>query len=419
MKSSRRADIIITGIGITSAIGQGRNHFASALINGQHAFDVMRRPGRQVPVLNSHEEDAPGKINGFIGAEIRTLVMPEAITRRSVRTASLSSQVALATLHEAWNDAALDEVPPSRIGLVVGGSNLQQREMVNLYDQYRDRYRFVRPTYGFSFMDTDLCGICTAQFNIRGLACTIGGASASGQLSLIQAIHAVQSGQVDVCLAMGALMDLSYWECLGFRSLGAMGSDRFAGDPAGACRPFDSDRDGFIYGESCGVVVVESAGKRRGKRPYGRVCGWAMELDGNRNPNPSLKGEISVIQNTMKNAKLEAEDIDYINPHGTGSLIGDEIELNAIQACGLGGAYLNATKSITGHGLSSSGTVEVIATLLQMRQGRLHPTRNLEKPIACDQNWVGQASVKHEIRQALSLSFGFGGINTAICLAKD
>ena len=107
--------------------------------------------------------------------------------------------------------------------------------------------------------------------------------------------------------------------------------------------------------------------------------------------------------------------IDYVNPHGTGSPVGDETELKALRASGLDGVFLNATKSLIGHGLSAAGTVEVIATLLQMQSGRLHPTRNLENPIEPTFHWVANESVDHQIENALTTSMGFGGINTAIC----
>jgi malonyl-ACP decarboxylase len=400
-------DLAITGVGITAAVGQGRDAFASALMSGAHAFRVMERPGRQ------HD-------SAFLGAEIPTLAYPADIAPAALRTASFSAQVAVITLHEAWRDAGLHEVDPTRIGLIVGGSNFQQRDLVQTQGSYAGRTQFLRPTYGLSFMDTDLCGICSAQFGIRGLAYTVGGASASGQLAIVQAVQAVRTHQVDVCIALGALMDLSYWECQGLRALGAMGSDRYAEDPASSCRPFDRDRDGFIYGESCGAVVIERipTTARRPLRPYAWISGWGVAIDGNRNPNPSLDGEVRAIRSALQQAACASENIDYINPHGTGSRVGDETELNAIQACGLSRAWMNATKSITGHGLSASGTVEVIATVLQMQAGRLHPTRNLEHPIDASINWVGATPVSHAIENALTLSMGFGGINTALCLRR-
>jgi malonyl-ACP decarboxylase len=161
----------------------------------------MERPGRQ----------SPDGSTAFLGAEIGALRLPESIPKQVLRTASFSAQVAITTLFEAWDDAKLDAVDPLRIGLVIGGTNFQQKEVCQTHDAYRDGLWFLRPSYGMSFMDSDLCGLCTELLAIRAFAYTLGGASASSQLALIQAIQAVQSGQVDACIAMGALMDLSYW----------------------------------------------------------------------------------------------------------------------------------------------------------------------------------------------------------------
>ncbi len=399
-----RRELVVSGMGVICAIGAGKAAFTRALLNGESAFGVMQRPGRQ-------QETA------FLGAEIHDIRFPEEISPRTRRAASLSAQAALVVLQEAWSEARLAEVDPVRVGLVVGGSNIQQRELVLLHDAYRERTAFLRPTYGLSFMDSDVCGFCTAQFGIRGVAWTVGGASASGQLAIIQAAQAVLTEQVDVCIALGALMDLSYWECQGLRALGAMGSDRFASEPQRACRPFDRDHDGFIYGEACGALVLEAAdsSERRGVMPYAALRGWGVAMDGNRNPDPSLEGEVRAMQVALHVAGWSARRIDYVNPHGTGSIIGDETELQALRACELAGAHLNATKSLIGHGLSAAGTVEVIATLLQMQAGQLHPTRNLDNPIDPTLNWVRHAAIDHQIENAMTLSMGFGGMNTALC----
>ncbi len=391
-------------MGVISAIGQGKAAFATSLLDGKTAFKVMERPGRQ------HE-------SAYIGAEIREMAFSPGIAKQTLRAASLSAQAALAVLQEAWIEAQLSDVDPRRMGLIVGGSNIQQRELVQIHECYRDCSEFLRPTYALSFMDSDLCGFCTAQFGIRGLAYTVGGASASGQLAIVLAAQAVLTNQVDVCIALGALMDLSHWECRGLRALGAMGSDRYADEPALACRPFDRDHDGFIFGESCGAVVIESleSSQRRGLKPYAVLRGWGIAMDGNRNPDPSLEGETQAIENALDASAAPPAQIDYVNPHGTGSIVGDETELKALRACGLTKAYLNATKSLIGHGLSAAGTVEVIATLLQMQAGQLHPTRNLENPIDPTLNWVRNKSIDHPIENALTLSMGFGGINTALC----
>lgn len=397
-------EIVISGLGVTSAIGQGKDAFFSSLIAGQSAFDIMKRPGRQ-------------KESAFLGAEIADLFIPEKLSP-IIKKTSLSAQVALTTLAEAWEEAKLENEDPQKIGLIIGGSNIQQRELLLNYQKYEPKPYFIRPQYGMTFMDTDICGLCTEAFGIHGISYTVGGASASGQLAILQAVQAVRSGQVDSCVAMGALMDLSYMECQAFRSMGAMGSNQFANQPSQACRPFDQDRDGFIYGESCGAIVVErlETALKRKSIPRAIISGWSMVIDGHRNPDPSLEGECKVIKQSLAQAKIVPQNIDYINPHGSGSKIGDETEANAIKECDLSHAKINATKSITGHGLTAAGAVEVVATVLQMNASKLHPSLNLANPIDYSLNWIKQPTA-HTINHALTLSFGFGGINTALCLS--
>jgi malonyl-ACP decarboxylase len=404
MRSSHNAELAVTGLGATTPIGQGQRELAPALFAGAHAFRVMQRPGRQ-------------RDSSFLGAEI---IEPRAATGadpRMLRTASFSAQVALATIAEAWQQAALADVDPQRVALIVGGSNFQQRELALTHEAFRERTQFVRPSYGLSFLDSDAVAICAEHFGIRGPSYTIGGTSASGQLAIIQAASLVRDGQADVAIALGALMDLSFWECAALRAMGAMGSDRHAAQPQLACRPFDRDRDGFIFGECCGVVVIESAqhAARRHARPLALLTGWGMVMDGRRTPEPSLEGEIAVIRRALHDAGCAPAQIDYVNPHGSGSVLGDETELAALRACSLQHARINATKSLTGHGLTAAGAVEVVVTILQMHEGRLHPSRNLDAPIDDSLNWVRGAAEPHRMRNALTLSMGFGGINTALC----
>jgi len=420
MRSPDAPSIAVTGLGVVTAIGNDATSFCDALLEGRSAFGVMRRPGRQVPIRNGAATEAAEVSTSFLGAELPPLSLPTARSGVNARSVSHSAQAALSALDQAWKDARLDEVAPERIGLVIGGCNVQQREIALQHDRYRGRESYLRPTYAMSFMDTDLCGVCTEAYDIRGLARTVGGASASGQLAVIEAAEAVASGRVDACIAVGALMDLSYWECQGFRTIGAMGSDRFASDPQLACRPFDTRRDGFIYGEACGAVVLERADRlsRHDRAPHARLSGWALRMDAHRNPDPSAEGEIAAIEGALAAAGLDAADIDYVNPHGTGSPLGDVVELEALRRTGLSHAWINATKALTGHALTGAGSMELIAILLQMRAGRLHPTRNIDEAIDLGFNWVGPQSRTHDIENAVNLSMGFGGINTAVCVSR-
>lgn len=417
MPRAESTAVAVTGLGIVSAIGTDAAAFQSALLQGSGAFGVMARPGRQVPIRDG---DATGVASAFLGAEMGTLDRPLVRSRIADRKMSLSAQAALHVIDQAWIDADLDDLPPERIGLVVGGCNVQQRELVLLHDRYRGREAYLRPTYGMSFIDTDICGVCSEAFGIRGRAWTVGGASASGQLAVIEAAEAVVSGRLDACIAVGALMDLSYWECQGLRALGAMGSDRYASTPDLACRAFDVHRDGFIFGEACGAVVLERADTvaRRSRSPYASLAGWSLCMDGHRNPDPSADGETAAINGALKAAGLKAADIDYVNPHGTGSPLGDIVELESLRRSGLAHAWINATKPLTGHALTAAGTTELIAILLQMHAGRLHPMRNLVEPIDPAFNWVGPQGQAHDIDNAINLSMGFGGMNTAVCVQR-
>ncbi|WP_160138420.1 beta-ketoacyl synthase N-terminal-like domain-containing protein [Chryseobacterium sp. c4a] len=407
MKTTKRHEIVVTGIGITSAIGQGKSAFFENLLQGRSAFRVMEREGRQ-------------KGTAFIGAEMQELILPERFSKRLIRNTSLSAKAALVTLAEAWEEANLQDLDPYNIGLVIGGSNFQQRELLQTFESFNNKLPYLKPNYALSFMDTDVCGMCTEQFGIKGRAYSVGGASASGQMALIQAIEAVQSGSLKVCIAIGALMDLSYMELQAFKVANAMGSEVFKNEPQMACRPFDKKHDGFIYGECCGAIVVESKAhaQERSQDSYAQFTGWSIAMDANRNPNPSYEGELHVIKDALKMAKLKAENIDYVSPHGTGSPLGDETELKAFIESGLSEACINTTKSIIGHGLSAAGLVEMIALLLQMKEGQLHPSLNLEDPINTHMKWVKEKAIPCSIKNALKLSYGFGGINTAVCVQK-
>lgn len=407
MANSNPPSLIASAVGVISNIGQGKAAFADALWQGEHRFGYLQRAGRVAP----GDETKP-----FLGAEITDFERPQRVNRGLLRTASLSSQLALCAIEEAWDEAKLDNVPSARIGLVVGGSNVQQRELVVTQEKYAGRSQFIRPAYGMSFMDSDICGLATEVFGITGMAYTIGGASASGQVALIEAAEAVRSGRVDVCIAVGAMMDLSYWELQGFTALGAMGSSRFADTPDKACRPYDTDRDGFIFGENCAAIVIERADlqDRDALEPYAQMTGWAMHMDANRNPDPSLSGEMTVINNALKMAQWQSSEIDYVNPHGTGSPVGDETELNALFETQLTDAYINTTKSVTGHGLTAAGAVETAATLLQLKAQKLHGSRNLDNPMTTGCRLVTQTHTA-DMKKALKLSMGFGGMNTAVC----
>jgi malonyl-ACP decarboxylase len=402
MPSSRveRLAPAVTGIGVATGFGYGKETLLDGIFSGRDLFAPLARSGRQ---LASGERP-------FIGIEMPD--PPEILSKRIARTAGLSARVAVAVVQEAWSEAGLETLDPSRIGLVLGGSNLQNRELL-LAQRDMDGKGFVSPHLGYSFFDTDIAALCAATFGIRGVTYSVGGASASGAVAVIHAAELVARGQVDACIAVGALQDLSAFELEALKVMGALGPRE---DGVVSCRPFDRSHDGFVFGESCAALVVQRRDAVSPGRGYGLITGHAHVADGHRSPDPSLEGELRAIRAALQMASVKSEDIDYINAHGTGTPLGDETEVAAYRDAGTTRAAINATKSILGHGIASAGAVEVAVTLMQMRAGRLHPTHHLDDPIAPDLDWVRGAPRACDVRCALSLSFGFGGINTAIVL---
>ena len=403
-------DVFVAGIGVGCGLGWGKAALIDGLLAGRDVFAVLARPGRQ----------APDGSTAFIGVEMPD--PPVVLPPRVERTAGLGGRAAVAVLDEAWREAGLDDVAPERIGLVDGapdaakpdngGANLAAREQMLAQLAYAGRLDFVPPRHGHVFLDSEVAGLCAATYPIRGFAHSVGAASASGAVAVLHAAEAIRSGRVDACVAVGALQDVSYLDLAGLRALGAMGGGgRFAGQPGRACRPFDSGHDGFLYGEVCAALVL-----RRDGGGHGRILGGAQVVDGQRGPEPCGVGQGRAIAAALAQAGLTAADIDYVNAHGTGTPKGDVTEAATLAAAGLDHAWINAGKSVTGHGLAAAGALEVAATLLQMRAGRLHATRNLDDPLDPDLRWVRGAAVEHRIRHALKLSFGFGGCDCALVL---
>lgn len=398
----------VIGLGVATGLGYGKAALREGLEQGRDVFGLLRRPGREAA------EGAPP----FIGVELAPPpALPHRLPPRILRTTSLSGQLAVTVLDEAWAEAGLDAVDPERIGLIIGGSNTQTRHLAEMREGAQESLSFLRPQYGLSFFDTDLCGLCSAAFGVRGFAYTVGGASASGALAVALAAQALQAGQVDVCIAIGALQDLSRHELQAFSAMGAMASQGAWERPGQAARPFDRDRGGFVYGEMSAAIVLsrEDAPLPRPDGPdYGRLLGWAQTADASRGPSPSVEGELRAVRGALAAAGLRPEDIDAISTHGTGSPLGDDTELATLRAAGLEGAELNAPKSIIGHGLSAAGAVELAALLLQLEDGRLHGTRNLDHPTRPELRWAQGTAPASPPRRALKLSMGFGGINLAL-----
>jgi len=400
-----RHEVIVSGIGIVSPVGCGASNFLDGLLTSRANFAVMSRPGRQCE-------------SSFVGAQIDdSLAFADAPSERLRQT--LAARAAVTAASQAIAQACLDESDLAHTALYLGGGNLQQRELVLMHEKHRASPTYVSPVYGLNFQDTDVAAYCAQALGTRAGMMVLHAASASGLVALVEAAQAIAEGRFQRCLVIGGLQDISHWEAQALTNMGAMAALAADQEPMALNRPFDRNRRGFVYGEGCAALMLERADScNRDVEPIARLAGWAILNDGSRSPAASTAAEVAVIERALAVAGLQAAQIDYVNPHGSGSLQGDEVELSALRKAGLNGAYLNSTKSITGHTLTACGAVETVATVLQMRASRLHASRNLSTPLATDFNWVGQQPVQARIQNALKLSYGFGGINAALCLTS-
>lgn len=416
--STNGKEFLITGLGIVTPIGTGKEQFTAALKEGRSHFSVTEWEQEdqvfRFPLGKADEFSLPSLVSTLtLDAELVTAA-------RRLRNLSQSSAFGVYSALEAWADAGINagNTDLSRVAIVVGGSNTQQASLVAAQEKYRGRLQFINPNYGLNFFDTDLAGALSELLGITGEAHSVGAASASGNAALIQAHRLIGTGAYDLVLAVAPLMDLSIYEYQAFTMLGAMARVEDEYPPSGLCRPFDAAHKGFVYGQCAGCVVLESAehAAARGQQPYASLAGYGVSMDANRNPNPSAEGERRAMMKAMEFAGIQPGQVDYVNTHGTASVIGDQAEVEALLIAGLEGVKANSTKSLTGHGLTAAGMVECIATLIQMKEGFLHPGKNLSDPITDRIDWIREEAVFTQLNYALSNSFGFGGINTSIIL---
>lgn len=417
--------VVVSGMGILSSFGLGVDTLLQAL----------KTADCKISIWNEAKKDDADIIS--VGAKMQDFSLNSALEELNIKDEKLKNlakevsrrsdkviQSAVLASLEAYQSAGLDEHPvqSERMGVIVAGSNISQNYLYKLFEKYHDKIGFVTPSHALHFMDTNLVGVLSELFAIKGEGYNIGGASASGNVGLIKGWQMIQSGLTDCCMVVAPMTELSSLEFAAFHNLNAMGGKKYADKPLEASRPFDASSEGFIYGQAsaCIILETEKSAKQRGIEPVADFLGGAQCLDGNRLSDPSLEGEIRIMEEVIKLANIDKKDINYVNAHGTSTPLGDKTEIQAIKQVfhdALGEICVNSTKGITGHCLYSAGVVEAIASILQMQHGFVHPNRNLEEPID-DAVRLVQQEERMEIKYTLSNSFGFGGIDTCIVLGK-
>ncbi|MFI8415658.1 beta-ketoacyl synthase N-terminal-like domain-containing protein [Serratia sp. NPDC078593] len=409
--------VVVTGLGVSAANGIGIPAFTQSLKSG---ISGVKCHINEFPAIKASLADYSYK------TALASLPLSQDTLNHALRLgakAPLSAHLSLATALEAWHDAFADgcPYPPDQRGVIIAGHNIEQKYQYQIRQSYVERPEFVPASHALCFMDTNQLALLSELLTLRGEGYTVGGASASGNTGLLHAYRQIASGVTQACLVVGAMADLSPPEIQAFKNSGALLTEGDAFDAARLCRPFDLNRQGFVYGQGCACLLLENeqSANERNAPIWGRVLGGSLCLDANRGSNPSSEGESRAMRQALLAANRPYDSVNYINTHGTSSLQGDETEIAAIKHAF--GPYhrqiwLNSTKSLTGHCLYAAAAVEAAATLIQMKEHFLHPNLNLENPIDNDCRFVGQQAQSQPIAIALNNAFGFGGINTCVVL---
>ncbi|WP_216353456.1 beta-ketoacyl synthase N-terminal-like domain-containing protein [Streptomyces sp. JHA26] len=403
--------MVISGVGVLCAVADDAAAFAAALREGRCG---IRQGADGGPGRADLDDEAPERaleaLRGSPG-------LPVDRALRAAGRAGLAMRAAVAAALQAWDDARLTEQPPEpdRVALVVAGNNLTGRQLAELTARYAHKPRFVPPRSALRLQDTDQVGVLSEVLGVEGEGCTVGAASASGNLALVQGTRLVASGAADACLVVGAPADLSDVERQAYLNIGAMA-------PGPAAPPFDPDHSGFVAGRAaaCAVLESESSARRRRVPGYARVDGAHARLAATSSAAPDPRAEAAAMTGALRDAGVRPDQVTYVNTHGTGSPGGDAAELAAMgEVFGHTGRrpWANATKALTGHCLTAAGVVEAVAVAVQMRGGFLHPTPGRPPKDARGVEFTTDAAVPADISHALSNGFGFGGFNSSILLS--
>lgn len=268
-------------------------------------------------------------------------------------------------------------------------------------------------------------GNVSIQFGLRGPNFSMVSACATGSHSIGEALNYIRYGTCDVMLAGGTESAVCGLGIGGFAAMKALSTRNES--PEEASRPWDKDRDGFVLAEGAAVLVLEEMemAKKRGARIYAEITGYGVSSDAHHmtNPAPGGAGAVSAMKFAIKDARVQASDIGYINAHGTSTPVGDIAESEAIKsALGMEAAkktWISSTKSMMGHALGAAGAIESVFSILALHHGKVPPTRNLENPSPeCDLDYVPKTARERQLKHVLNNSFGFGGTNACLIFSK-
>lgn len=402
---SRR--VVVTGIGLVSAVGTGTEECWSAILQGKNGIERIT------------QFDA-AEFACRIAGEVKNFDPLKYVDKKDVKKMGRFIQFSMAAAEFAVESAHLKVTPDIAeqvgvyIGSGIGGFEVIEREHRVLLERGPSR---ISPFFIPSCIVNLASGFVSIRFGAKGPNSATATACTTSAHSIGDSFRLIQYGQADVMIAGGSEACVTPMGIGGFAAMRALSTRN--DDPAHACRPWDKERDGFIVGEGSGIVILEELehAKRRGAPILAEVVGYGMSADAHHITSPPEDGDggFRVMRNALRDAKIQPSDVHYVNAHGTSTGLGDRAETIAIKrAFGDHAAKLavSSTKSMTGHLLGGAGGLEAGITVLAIRDQIAPPTINYEFPDPdCDLDYVPNTARPMKIEYALSNSFGFGGTN--------
>ena len=411
--------IVVTGMGINTPIGDSLDLFYDNLIAGKSA--ITRWKFFDTAGVYSK---IGGDLSGYnVKAKIGDLSasLPSAMHKRMrklVKKAPFSTQFSCLVAADAWADAGLtEELDPLRCATLIGGHNLGERFILREYDTFLDEPDYINNHAALLMLDTDHAGSVSEVLGWKGAAYTMGGACASSNIALRNAIDEIKYHDHDVAMVVGGILDYSDMGLHAMALLGAITVESFNDEPHRASRPYDTAREGFVPCHGAAALVLEDLDHAlaRGARIYGEVLGAVSTSDGSHLPSPSPDGQARTIEKLLRVAGVRPTDVNFVCAHATSTPLGDLSEVRALKRVFGDHAYhlkINAPKSMLGHCCWSAPAVETVAGLLQMSRGKLHPSVNIENmDPEVDLDVCPNVAQDFEVRVMLKNSFGFGGLN--------
>ena len=414
--------VVITGMGLVTPLGVGLENVWRRLLNGESgAGSIQKFDTADLPVRIACEVPRGAGAPDF-NADVW-------IAPKEQRKVDDFIIFGMAAADQALEDAGWkpeDEASRLRTGVLIGSGigGLPGIEEASITLHERGPRR-ISPFFIPGRLINLVSGQVSIRFGFKGPNHAVVTACSTGAHAIGDASRLIKWGDADVMVAGGAEAAICRLGMAGFAACRAL-STAYNDEPTRASRPWDEGRDGFVMGEGAGIVVLEELehAKARGARIYAEIKGYGLSGDAYHVTAPSEDGDggFRSMQNALKSAELDVDDIDYVNAHGTSTPLGDEIEVGAVKRLFGEHAYklsMSSTKSSVGHLLGAAGSVEAIFSTLALRDQVAPPTLNLENPSpGCDIDLVPLQARERRIEAVLSNSFGFGGTNASLVLTK-